>query len=118
MDEREVRRIVRQAAESVYGVAAVVGPGLHQRLFKSLNVGDSGVAVAMGPPMSIMVDLQVAPGVPAGEVAANVAEKVRYIVGRDLGAQVAQLTVRVDGRQEGSSGAPGSPTETRTSAKP
>lgn len=98
MDEHEVRRVVRSAAESVYGVVAVVGPGWFDRLTRRLHVRASGVAVATHPRLAVTIDLHVADGVPTSQVAANVAEKVRYVVERDLGQQIAQLTVRIDGR--------------------
>lgn len=105
MDEREVSRVVRGAAESVYGVAAIVGPGLLDRLRARLNIGSSGVAVTAGPPLSVTVDIEVAPGVPSTTVATNVAEKVRYVVERDLARHIAHLTVRVDGRPVATGGA-------------
>jgi len=98
MDEREVGRVVREAAESVYGVAAVVGPGQLNALRARLGFGHSGVTVSAGPPPAITVDIKVAPGVPQETVAANVADKVRYVVERDMATHVTQLTVRVDGR--------------------
>jgi len=98
MDEREVGRVVRSAAESVYGVAAVVGPGPLNAVRARLGLGDSGVSVSSGPPPAITVDIKVAQGVPQDTVAGNVADKVRYVVERDLGTHVTLLTVRVDGR--------------------
>jgi uncharacterized alkaline shock family protein YloU len=99
MDEREVGRVVRSAAESVYGVVAVVGPSWADRLVDRLNLAHSGVTVASKPNLRVTVDLRVAEGVPANQVAANVAEKVRYVVERDLAKHIAHVTVRVDGRQ-------------------
>jgi uncharacterized alkaline shock family protein YloU len=98
MDEREVSRVVRGAAESVYGVAAVVGPGPVNALLARLGFGHSGITVSGGPPPAITVDIKVAQGVPQDTVAVNVADKVRYVVERDMGTHVTQLTVRVDGR--------------------
>ena len=98
MDEREVRSIVRASAESVYGVVAVVGGGWFDRLFKRLNLGASGVGVVTDPRLAVTVDLRIANGVPARQVAANVAERVRYVVQRDLGRRIDEMTVRIDGR--------------------
>jgi uncharacterized alkaline shock family protein YloU len=98
MDEREVSRVVRGAAESVYGVAAVVGPGPLNGLRARFGLGNSGVTVSAGPPPTITVDIKIAASVPESTVAANVADKVRYVVERDMGTHVTQLTVRVDGR--------------------
>jgi uncharacterized alkaline shock family protein YloU len=109
MEEREVRRVVRNAAESVYGVAAIVPPGVLDRLRARLGFGSAGVAVAIGPPLAITLDMKVAAGVPPDKVAANVAEKVRYVVERDFGQHVGPLVVRVDGepvvQQDGTAGA-------------
>jgi uncharacterized alkaline shock family protein YloU len=99
MDEREVGRVARSAAESVYGVVAVVGSGWADRLADRLNFARTGVAVESRPELRVTVDLRVADGVPAGQVAANVAEKVRYVVERDLGKHIAHVTVRVDGHK-------------------
>ena len=97
LDERELRRVVRAAAESVYGVVEVVGPRTLDRLGARFGFGESGVAVATAPSLAVTVDLQVAAAVPQAQVASNVAEKVRYVVERDLGKHISQLTVRVDG---------------------
>jgi uncharacterized alkaline shock family protein YloU len=115
MDERELRRVVRNAAESVYGVSAVVGAGLLDRLAAGLNLGSSGVSVVSGPPLAVTVDLRIAEAVPHSQVAANVAEKVRYAVQRDLGTAIEKLTVRVDGRPmptDTTGSAPSEPTTT------
>jgi uncharacterized alkaline shock family protein YloU len=103
MDEREISRVVHAAAESVYGVAEVVGPGVLDRLRARLGVAASGVSVSSTPSVAITVDLRVADGVPVGQVATNVAEQVRYVLERDLGVHVANLTVRVDGKPVGTS---------------
>jgi uncharacterized alkaline shock family protein YloU len=98
LDERELRRVVRAAAESVYGVVAVVGPRMLDRLGARLNFGESGITVATSPNLAVTVDLQVAATVPQAQVASNVADAVRYYVERDMGRHVTNLTVRVDGR--------------------
>jgi uncharacterized alkaline shock family protein YloU len=98
MDEREIGRVVRNAAESVYGVVAVVGPGWFEGVRTRLNIGNSGVSVSRSPVLAVTVDLRVAEAVPQNQVASNVAEKVRYVVERDLGVHIAALTIRVDGR--------------------
>jgi uncharacterized alkaline shock family protein YloU len=98
LDERELRRVVRAAAESVYGVVAVVGPRMLDRLGARVGFGDSGVTVATSPTLAVTVDLKVADGVPQAQVASNVADAVRYYVERDMGRHLTNLTVRVDGR--------------------
>jgi uncharacterized alkaline shock family protein YloU len=98
MNEREVGRVVRSAAESVYGVADVVGPGRLDRLSARLGLGSRGVSVATVPTLAVTVDVRVAEGVPRTQVATNVADKVRYVVERDLGQHIGRLVVRVDGQ--------------------
>lgn len=96
-DEREIERIVRAAARSSYGVAAVAGEGWHQRLAGRLGLELGGVSVTAGPPLRVTVNVHLAPGVPAAQVAANVAEAVRYNVERDAHRHIDQLSVTVDG---------------------
>ena len=100
MDEREVGRVVRSAAESVYGVTAVVGSGWVDRLATRLGLGSGGVSISRDSEgrLRAEIDIRVADSVPADQVAANVAEKVRYIVERDLTRHIDTLVVRVDGR--------------------
>ena len=98
MGEREVGRVVRSAAESVYGVKSVVGSGWPDRLAARLGMGSSGVSVVRTPALRVTVDLRVAANVPQQQVAANVAEKVRYVVERDLATTIDHLEIRVDGR--------------------
>ena len=109
MDEREVGRVVRSAAESVYGVAAVVGSGWADRLAARLGMGSSGVSVTRTPALRVTVDLRVADNVPHHQVAANVAEKVRYVVERDLATAIDSLEIRVDGRPIDLSAQPAAP---------
>jgi uncharacterized alkaline shock family protein YloU len=98
LDAQRIRQVVRSAAESIYGVRAVVGPGWHNRLASRLKVGDQGVAVNTEPRLAVTLDIVVATGVPADKVASNVAESIRYIVARDIGRRIDELTIRVDGR--------------------
>ncbi len=97
LDRREVSRLVRAAALSCYGVAAVVGPGWRARVAARLGRGSNGVEVEAGPELRVQVNLQLAAGVPAAQVVANVADAVRYTVQRDTGRAVAELRLTVDG---------------------
>jgi uncharacterized alkaline shock family protein YloU len=98
MDEREVGRVVRSAAESVYGVTAVVGSGWADRVAARLGMGSSGVTVRRTPALHVAVDMRVADNVPQNQVAANVAEKVRYVVERDLSTTIDRLEIMIEGR--------------------
>ncbi len=98
LDAERIRQVVRSAAQSIYGVSDVVGPGWHNRLARRLKVGDQGVAVNTEPRLAVTLDIVVASGVPADKVASNVAESISYIVARDIGRRIDELTIRVDGR--------------------
>ena len=98
IDARRVRQIVRTAAKSIYGVRDVVGPSWHHRLARRLKMGNQGVAVDTGTRLAVTLDIVVANGVPADKVASNVAASIRYIVSRDIGRRVDELTIRVEGR--------------------
>ncbi len=98
IDARRIRQVIRSAAKSIYGVSDVVGPGWHNRLARRLKMGDQGVAINTEPRLAVTLDIVVASGVPADKVASNVAEKISYIVARDLGRRIDELTIRVDGR--------------------
>jgi uncharacterized alkaline shock family protein YloU len=96
MDDRQIGRMVRAAARSVYGVAAVEGEGLLARLGGLLGMA-GGVTVSDAGRLAVRVNIKVAPKVPAAQVATNVADAVRYQVQRDTGRTIDDLVVTVDG---------------------
>ena len=96
MDDRQISRIVRAAARSVYGVAAVEGQGLLARLGGLLGMA-GGVSVGDAGRLAVRVNIRVAPKVPAAQVASNVADAVRYQVQRDAARTIDELTITVDG---------------------
>jgi uncharacterized alkaline shock family protein YloU len=96
-EERQIRRIVRAAARSSYGVAAVAGEGTLNRLAARLGIHSGGVTVRRGEKLSIHVNVHLAPGIPATQVATNVGDAVRYQVQREIGRQIDELLVTVDG---------------------
>jgi len=96
-EERQIGRIVRAAARSSYGVAAVAGEGVLQRLAARLGIDAGGVVVRDGETLSVHVNVHLAAGIPATQVAANVGEAVRYQVQRESGRQIDELVVTVDG---------------------
>ena len=98
MDSKtKIAGVVRAAARASYGVAAVAGEGWHERLAARVGIEAGGVKVHGGPPLRVEVNIHLAPGVPAGQVVANVAEAVRYTVQRDSGRTIDELRVTVDG---------------------
>jgi uncharacterized alkaline shock family protein YloU len=97
VDAGEIDRRVRSAAMSVYGVVGLGSDDLLARLGRRLGFGGGGIEVQAADRLAIRIDLRVAPGVPATQVATNVAETVRYSLQRDLGLTIDELEVRVDG---------------------
>jgi uncharacterized alkaline shock family protein YloU len=95
-DDRQIGRIVRAAARSIYGVAAVEGEGLLARLGGLIGVA-GGVSVIDAPRLTVRVNVRLAPGVPGAQVSTNVADAVRYQVQRETGRTIDDLTVTVDG---------------------
>jgi len=98
VDEREVARIARKAALTVYGVRDVVGAHWYERLADTFGFGTHGVTVRKAPTLEVAVNVELAAGVPRDSVLANVADAVRYTVQRDAGRPIDALTVTVDGR--------------------
>jgi uncharacterized alkaline shock family protein YloU len=96
-EERQIGRIVRVAARSSYGVAAVAGNGALARLAARLGIDYGGVTVRQAGTLSVHVNVHLAAGIPATQVAANVGEAVRYQVQRDTGRHIDELVVTVDG---------------------
>jgi len=96
-EERQIGRIVRAAARSSYGVAAVAREGALQRLAARIGIHRGGVSVRRGATLSVRVNVHLAAGIPAAQVAANVAEAVRYQVRRETGRAIDELVVTVDG---------------------
>jgi uncharacterized alkaline shock family protein YloU len=96
-DAGEIDRRVRSVATSVYGVVGLGADGLLASLRRRLGMGTRGVEVETADRLTITIDLRVAPGVPQTQVAANVADTVRYSLQRDLGVTVDELEVRIGG---------------------
>jgi len=96
-NERKIRRMVRAAARASYGVAAVAGERWYERVAARLGIHAGGVAVSSDPELRVHVNVHLASGVPAAQVAANVAEAVDYTVQRDTGRKIDELKVTVDG---------------------
>lgn len=98
VDQRQVARIARSAALSVYGVTDVIGARWYQRLAEVFGFGSRGVTVRTTPTLEVALNVELAAGVPRDSVLANVADAVRYTVQRDIGRPIDALSVTVDGR--------------------
>jgi uncharacterized alkaline shock family protein YloU len=99
LSKRLIGRLARRAALESYGVARVSGPRWYDRLLGVLGFTTPGVDVRVDGGVGIELHVGLAHGVPAQAVVANVAERVRYVIQRELGQDVASLTVFVNGRQ-------------------
>jgi uncharacterized alkaline shock family protein YloU len=98
LPEQDISRVVRAAALSCYGVAAVSARRWTERLLAFVGRGSPGVTVAAEPRFTVEVNLSISPNVPRAQVAANVADAIRYAVHREFGRSIDQLTVLVDGQ--------------------
>ena len=96
IDPREVARIVRATALTVYGVTAVAGAGWFDRLAARLGRDAGGVRVR-DEPLEVDLNVEIAPSVPREQVLANVRDAVSYAVQRDLGRPITRLNVTVVG---------------------
>lgn len=105
-NERKIRRMVRAAARASYGVAAVAGERWYERVAARLGIDAGGVTVSSDAELRVHVNVHLASGVPAAQVAANVAEAVDYTVQRDAGRKIDQLKVTVDGIRMGTEESP------------
>lgn len=98
---RAVVDIVRTATLGSYGVTGFAGAGVAGRLLERLGLAQPGIHVELaagdGDGPAIELDLTVAYGVPVAEVARQVDSAVRYALRRALGAEIARLTIHVDG---------------------
>lgn len=97
VDERQVARIARNAALSVYGVKDVVSARWYQRLGDVIGFGPHGVSVRTAPALEVAVNVELAPEVPRDSVLSNVADAIKYTVQRDIGQPISALTLTVDG---------------------
>ena len=97
LPSRTIGELARQAAVSSYGVVRVAGPHWYHGLLARLGRGISGVRVSTEPRLRIQLFLALAPGVPVGQVARNVAQAVRYVVQREVGRPVDELAIHVGG---------------------
>jgi len=98
VDERQVARIARSAALTVYGVKDVVSARWYQRLGDVIGFGPHGVTVRTAPALEVALNVELAPDVPRESVLSNLADAIKYTVQRDVGQPISTLTLTVDGR--------------------
>jgi uncharacterized alkaline shock family protein YloU len=94
---RAITDIVRTAVRGSYGVAGFATPGPTGHLMRALGLGEPGIRLSGDDPLTIALHIRVAYGLPVAEVARQVDSAVRYAIQRDLGRDIADLTIHVDG---------------------
>ena len=117
---RAVTDIVRTAVLGSYGVAGFATPTPWGHVVRRLGLGEPGIRVVLDD-LKVELRIRVAYGLPIAEVARQVESAVRYALGRDLGREPVDVTIRVDGLVQPDGGLP-SPSEadpeTKAEAKP
>ena len=94
---RAITDIIRTAVRGSYGVAGFATPTPAGHLLRILGLREPGIVLGTDDPMSIDLHLRVAYGLPIAEVARQIDSAVRYALRRDLGRDVADVTIHVDG---------------------
>jgi len=94
---RAISDIVRTAVRGSYGVAGFATPTPAGHLVRVLGLGEPGIVLGGDDPLTIDLHLRVAFGLPIAEVARQIDSAVRYALQRDLGREVADVTIHVDG---------------------
>ena len=93
---RAIADIVRAATLGSYGVSAFAG-GPIARLLARLGLRQPGLVIRVDDGIEIVLDLEVALGVPIAEVARQVDSAVRYAVHAALGQEVGRIVIHVGG---------------------
>ncbi len=97
--------LVRSATLGSYGVTGFAARP-HQRMLGRLGLAQPGIAIRLGTPIDVELDLTVAFGVPVAEVARQVDSAVRYALHHAIGREVGRVTIHIDGLRFGPGGAP------------
>jgi uncharacterized alkaline shock family protein YloU len=95
---RTIGRAVRKAALGSYGVAAVHEARWYERPLGWFGFKTPGVTISSREPLRVEVNMDLVQGVPPAAVASNVTKAVRYIVQRDVGRPIDELTLSVGGQ--------------------
>jgi uncharacterized alkaline shock family protein YloU len=102
---RAVIDIVRTAVLGSYGVAGFATPTPWGHMVRRLGLGEPGIRVVLDD-LRVELRIRVAYGLPIAEVARQVESAVRYALGRDLGREPVDVTIRVDGLVQPDGGLP------------
>jgi uncharacterized alkaline shock family protein YloU len=94
---RAIVDIVRTAVQGSYGVTGFSDPSFGRRLLRWVGLDRPGIRLATEGGLKLDLFITVAYGVPVAEVARQVDSAVRYSLRHYVGAEVAGLTIHVDG---------------------
>jgi uncharacterized alkaline shock family protein YloU len=94
---RAIVDIVRTAVQSSYGVTGFSDPSLGRRLLRWVGLDRPGIRLTTDGGIRLDLFVNVAFGMPVAEVARQVDSAVRYSLRHYIGAEVASLTIHVDG---------------------
>jgi uncharacterized alkaline shock family protein YloU len=94
---RAIVDIVRTAVQSSYGVTGFSDPSFSRRLLRWVGLDRPGMRLTTEGGLRLDLFITVAFGVPVAEVARQVDSAVRYSLRHYVGAEVAGLTIHVDG---------------------
>jgi uncharacterized alkaline shock family protein YloU len=94
---RAIVDIVRTAVQSSYGVTGFADPSLGRRLLRWVGLDRPGIRLTTEGGLQLELHLKVAYGIPVAEVARQVDSAVRYSLRKATGAEVASLTIHIDG---------------------
>ncbi|MFI5257992.1 MAG: Asp23/Gls24 family envelope stress response protein [Candidatus Limnocylindrales bacterium] len=94
---RAIVDIVRTAVQSSYGVTGFSDPSLGRRMLRWVGLDRPGIKLTTEGGLHLDLYVTVAFGVPVAEVARQVDSAVRYSLRHYAGAEVAAMTIHVDG---------------------
>jgi uncharacterized alkaline shock family protein YloU len=98
---RAIVDIVRTAVQGSYGVTGFSDPSFGRRLLRWVGLDRPGIRLTTEGGLRLDLFINVAYGVPVAEVARQVDSAVRYSLRHYVGAEVAALTIHVDGLHYG-----------------
>jgi uncharacterized alkaline shock family protein YloU len=94
---RAIVDIVRTAVQGSYGVTGFSDPSFGRRVLRWVGLDRPGIRLTTEGGLRLDLFINVAFGMPVAEVARQVDSAVRYSLRHYIGAEVAALTIHVDG---------------------
>lgn len=94
---RAIVDIVRTAVQGSYGVTGFSDPSFGRRLLRWVGLDRPGIRLSTEGGLTLDLFITVAYGMPVAEVARQVDSAVRYSLRHYIGAEVAGLSIHVDG---------------------